>query len=129
MWDKHIDALSRHLRVVRYDTRGHGYSPAPAGAYSIDDLTDDLMALLDALLLERVHLVGLSLGGMTAMRAAIREPQRIDRVVVLCTSARLAAGSAWLERAATVRAEGLPAVADAVVGALVHATMATDPPR
>jgi 3-oxoadipate enol-lactonase len=115
MWDQKIDSLSRHLRVVRHDTRGHGYSPAPAGPYSIDDLTDDLLALLDALSLERVHLVGLSLGGMTAMRAAIREPQRIDRVVVLCTSARLATASAWLERAATVRAEGSPAVADAVV--------------
>lgn len=115
MWDANLAALEERFRVVRYDTRGHGASPVPDGPYSIDDLTDDLVALLDSLGLERAHVVGLSLGGMTAMRLGAREPGRVDRMVVLCTGARLDPVSAWTDRAATVRAGGPAAVAPAVV--------------
>lgn len=115
MWDAQAEALAQHVRVVRYDTRGHGDSPVPAGPYSIDDLADDLVGLLDTLGVERAHLVGLSLGGMTAMRAAARHPERVDRMVLLCTSAHLTPTSAWTDRAATVREQGASAVAEAVV--------------
>jgi 3-oxoadipate enol-lactonase len=115
MWDPQVPALAQHFRVVRYDTRGHGGSPVPQGPYSIDDLADDLLALLDRLEVERAHLVGLSLGGMTALRLAAREPQRVDRLVVLCTSALLGPAQGWHDRAATVRAHGTGAVAEAVV--------------
>lgn len=115
MWDAQLADLERHFTVVRYDTRGHGESPVPAGPYSIDDLTDDLVALLDRLQIERAHVVGLSLGGMTAMRLAARNPERVDRVVLLCTAAYLPPAQAWTERAATVRAGGAAAVASAVV--------------
>ena len=115
MWDAQADALAEHFRVVRYDTRGHGRSPVPAGPYDIDDLADDVVALLDALGVEKAHFVGLSLGGMTGMRLAARNPERVDRLVVLCTGARLEPSSAWHDRAATVRANGTEAVAEAVV--------------
>ena len=115
MWDAQLDVLNEHFRVVRYDTRGHGESPVPDGPYSIDDLVDDVVALLDRLGIARAHVVGLSLGGMTAMRLAARNPERVDRVVLLCTGAQLAPGSAWTDRAATVRAQGSAAVAEAVV--------------
>jgi 3-oxoadipate enol-lactonase len=115
MWDAQADRLAERYRVVRYDTRGHGRSPVPSGPYSIDDVTDDVVALLDRLGVERAHFVGLSLGGMTGMRLAARDPERVDRLVVLCTGAHLAPSSAWTERAATVRAEGTGAVAKAVV--------------
>ncbi len=115
MWDAQADALAEHFRVVRYDTRGHGGSPVPDGPYDIDDLADDLVALLDTLGLEKAHVVGLSLGGMTAMRLAARHPERVDRLVVLCTGARLEPASAWHDRAATVREHGSAAVAEAVV--------------
>lgn len=115
MWDKQVPELARHFRVVRYDTRGHGQSPVPAGPYTIDDLTDDVVALLDRIGVERVHFVGLSLGGMTGLRFAAREPERVGRLVVLCTSAHLEPESAWRLRASTVRAQGTGAVADAVV--------------
>ncbi len=115
MWDPQVAALAERFRVVRYDTRGHGLSPVPPGPYSIDDLVDDLVALLDRLDVPRAHVVGLSLGGMTGMRLAAREPHRVDRLVVLCTGARLEPSSAWTERAATVRGHGTGAVADAVV--------------
>ncbi|TDH47925.1 3-oxoadipate enol-lactonase [Mycobacterium eburneum] len=115
MWDAQLDPLARRFRVIRYDTRGHGDSPVPAGPYSIDDLADDLLALLDRLGVARAHLVGLSLGGMTAMRVAARHPHRVDRVVLLCTATRLPPAAAWEERAATVRAHGTGAVAESVV--------------
>ena len=106
MWDAQADALAEHFRVVRYDTRGHGGSPVPPGPYDIDDLADDVVALLDTLGVEKAHFVGLSLGGMTGMRLAARNPERVDRLVVLCTGARLEPSSAWHDRAATVRANG-----------------------
>lgn len=115
MWDENLHDLEQHFRVVRYDTRGHGASPVPSGPYSIDDLADDVVALLDRLGVERAHFVGLSLGGMTGMRLAARNPDRVDRLVLLCTGAHLAPSSAWRDRAATVRTEGTQAVAEAVV--------------
>ena len=115
MWDAQIPALEAHFRVVRYDTRGHGDSPVPDGPYSIDDLADDLIALLDRLGVQRAHLVGLSLGGMTVMRVASRNPERVARIVLLCTGAQLPPTQAWTDRAALVREHGSPAVAGAVV--------------
>jgi 3-oxoadipate enol-lactonase len=115
MWDAQLADLEQRFRVVRYDTRGHGDSPVPLGPYRIDDLADDLVALLDRLEVERAHIVGLSLGGMTAMKVAARNPDRVDRLVLLCTGARLAPVSGWTDRAATVRAHGTVAVAAAVV--------------
>ena len=104
MWDGIVDALSEHFRVVRYDTRGHGQSPEAPGPYSMDDLADDVVALLDTLGVEKAHLVGLSLGGMMGMRLAARDPERIDRLVLLCTGAFLEAGPGYTERAAQVLA-------------------------
>ena len=115
MWDPQLAELERRFRVVRYDTRGHGASPVPDGPYSIDDLADDLVALLDRLGVQKAHLVGLSLGGMTVMRVAVRNPERVDRIALLCTGAQLPPADAWRQRAATVRADGSAAVAEAVV--------------
>lgn len=115
MWDRNVDALTEHFTVVRHDTRGHGQSGVVPGPATVDDLVDDLLALLDELGLDRVHLVGLSLGGATALSLAVRAPERVDRMVVLCTAAHFPPPSAWTERAALVRAEGTGAVAEAVV--------------
>jgi 3-oxoadipate enol-lactonase len=113
MWDPQLPALAERLRVVRYDHRGHGRSPVPPGPYELDDLGADVLAMLDRLGLERVHWCGLSLGGMVGMWMAINAPERIDRLVLCCTSARLGPPEMWADRAATVRAQGADAVADA----------------
>ncbi|WP_404386413.1 3-oxoadipate enol-lactonase [Knoellia locipacati] len=115
MWDAQVPELSRVAQVVRYDVRGHGESPVVPGPYSLDDLADDVIALLDRLGLAKVHFVGLSLGGMTGMRLAARNPERVDRLVVLCTSPRLEPTQGWHDRAATVREGGTSTVAEAVV--------------
>jgi 3-oxoadipate enol-lactonase len=115
MWNAQVAALEERFRVVRYNIRGHGGSPVPDGPYSIDDLADDLVALLDRLGVGRAHLVGLSLGGMTALRVAARDAERVDRLAVLCTGAQLPPASGWTDRATTVRSGGSGAVATAVV--------------
>jgi len=115
MWDAQAGPLADRFRLVRYDLRGHGRSPVVAGPYDIADLGADLLALLDRLDVARAHLCGVSLGGMVCLWVAAHAPERVDRVVVFCTSANLGPPEAWLERAATVRAHGTAAVADAVV--------------
>ena len=116
MWDPQFPALASRLQVVRYDHRGHGRSPVPPGPYELADLGADVIAMLDRLSLERVHWCGLSLGGMVGMWMAINAPERIDRLVLCCTSARLGPPEMWAQRAETVRAEGVEAVADAGIG-------------
>src|ERR1700674_782319 len=78
MWDPQMAGLSRAFRVVRYDHRGHGGSPVPAGPYTIEELGRDLIHLLDRLGLDRVSFCGLSLGGMVGMWVASNAPERID---------------------------------------------------
>jgi 3-oxoadipate enol-lactonase len=113
MWDEQLPALAGQFRVLRYDQRGHGRSPAPPGPYSMAELAGDALALLDSLGLERVSFCGASLGGMTGLWLAINAPERIDRLALCCTSAHLPPREMWTERAATVRAGGLQDVVDA----------------
>ncbi len=115
MWEPQIEALAATFRVVRCDLRGHGRSPVPDGPYSLADIGGDVVALLDRLEFPRAHVAGVSLGGMTAMWMAIHAPQRVDRIVPCCTSAKLGPAQMWRDRAALVREQGTAAVADAVV--------------
>jgi 3-oxoadipate enol-lactonase len=114
MWDPQVPALAERYRVVTYDTRGHGTSPAPAGPYTLDDLVDDVLALLDRIGAQRAHVAGLSLGGMIALRLAAREPQRVHRLAVLCSSAKTEP-QGFLDRAATARSAGTASFAPTVV--------------
>ena len=108
-----MPGLAERFRVITYGTQGHGESPAPAEPYSLDDLVDDVVALLDEVGAERAHVAGLSLGGMTAMRLAAREPHRVDRLALLCTSAK-PDPTPFLDRAAAVRSDGTAPLAPAV---------------
>jgi 3-oxoadipate enol-lactonase len=116
LWDELVPILSERFRVVRYDHRGHGGSPVPAGPYTIADLVDDVVALLDDLELDRVSFCGVSLGGMVGMALAAAYPTRVDRLALCCTSARLGPPELWHERAAAVREGGTAAVVDATLG-------------
>ena len=127
MWDPQVAALAEHLRVVRYDARGHGSSPVPSGPYSLDDLVDDLVALLDEVGVPRAHVAGLSLGGMTALRLAVREPDRVHRLAVLCTSAK-PDPQPFLDRAATVRAGGTAPLAPTVASRWITPPFAAEHP-
>ena len=114
MWDPQMPALEAAYRVVSYDTRGHGGSSAPAEAYSLDQLGDDAMALLDALEIESAHWVGLSMGGMIGQNLALRQNGRLDSLVLCDTSAQIPAEarSTWDDRLAAADSGGMAPLAE-----------------
>src|SRR5207245_4356500 len=116
MWDPQLERLTQVLRVVRYDHRGHGGSPVPPGPYTIEVLARDLIHLLDRLGLNRVSFCGLSLGGMVGMWVASNVPERIDRLVLCCTAARMPRPDDFAPRARTVREHGMEAIAGSLLG-------------
>jgi 3-oxoadipate enol-lactonase len=116
VWDGVMPALERWFRVIRFDLRGHGRSPVPPGPYTIADFGADVVALLDRLEVPRANVAGLSIGGMAALWLAANVPERVARLAILCSSARLGPASYWAARAETVLGEGIGEIADAVVG-------------
>ena len=112
MWDPQIPVLAGKFRVLRYDTRGHGQSSVTAGPYSITQLGRDVVGLLDGLGIERAHFCGLSMGGAIGMWLGICAPERINRLVLCNTAAKIGAAEMWNTRIDTVRTNGLSAVAE-----------------
>src|SRR6476661_4023236 len=82
MWEPQMPALAGRFRVIRYDSRGHGQSQVTPGPYSIEQLANDALGVLDELSVSRAHFCGLSMGGMVGMWIAINAPQRVDRLVL-----------------------------------------------
>ncbi len=117
MWDPQLEALTRDYRVLRFDTRGHGESQAPGGAYDLDLLGDDALALLDTLDMERVHWVGLSMGGMIGQSIALRAPHRLITLSLCDTMAVVPEDmqGVWLDRIEAARAAGMEPLADATM--------------
>lgn len=129
MWDRLIPALGGDLRLVRYDLRGHGGPPAPPGPYSIAQLGGDLLRVLDEAKLDRADLCGVSIGGMASLWVAACAPDRVDRLILCCTSAHPGVRQVWIDRAAVVRGEGMAAVADVVVSRWFPASWAVHHPE
>lgn len=115
MWRPQVEALASAHRVVRVDTRGHGASPSPAGPYTVDDLGRDVIAVADAEGLDTFHLVGLSLGGLTALWVALHHGDRLRSLTAANTAARVANTEFWQARVDAVREQGLSGIRDAVV--------------
>ncbi|WP_322104193.1 3-oxoadipate enol-lactonase [Paraburkholderia sp. J41] len=115
MWTPQLLEFSKHFRVLRYDTRGHGRSAAPQGSYTIEQLTGDVIGLMDRLGIERAHFAGVSMGGLTGVGLGARFGNRIDRLVLCNTAAKIGSPEVWLPRAAKARDEGMLALADAVL--------------
>src|SRR5215217_3140160 len=101
MWDGQL-ALARRFRIVRFDHRGHGGSPVPPGPYEMADFGRDVLALMDGLGIERASYCGLSLGGMAGMWLGANAPERIDRLILACTAARMPPPEFWRRRATAV---------------------------
>jgi 3-oxoadipate enol-lactonase len=117
MWDPQLAALEARFRVLRYDTRGHGGSDVPEGAYTLEQLVADAAGLLDALDIATVHFVGLSMGGMIAQGFALSHPGRLDRLVLCDTSAFMPPEAQPIiqDRIDTARREGLAALIDSTL--------------
>ena len=115
LWSRQLPELTNRYRVLTYDHPGHGVSGLPEQPCTVEGFAHSLLELLDALALERVSFCGTSLGGMVAIAIALEAPERVERLVLSCTSAYLGPPERWRERARVVRAEGMEAVADSVV--------------
>lgn len=107
LWDDLAADLARDHRVVRFDTRGHGGSPAPEGGYTMEGLASDVVALANDLGVDRFAYVGLSLGGAIGQVLALAAPQRLSSLVLACTAPVFGEPSTWRARAGQVRREGL----------------------
>ena len=118
MWDPQMSALTAHYRVLRYDTRGHGGTEAPAGAYSLAQLADDARALLRALGIARTHWVGLSMGGMIGQTLALAAPDLFRSLVLCDTSSRIPAEAKplWQERIKTAETQGMEPLVEPTIG-------------
>ncbi|VXC12714.1 3-oxoadipate enol-lactonase 2 [Pseudomonas sp. 8AS] len=110
MWDAQIPLWSQHLRVLRYDTRGHGGSLVTNGPYSIEQLGRDVLALTDALNIQAFSFCGLSMGGLIGQWLAINAPQRIQRLVLCNTAAKIGSPEVWNPRIDTVLRDGQAAM-------------------
>lgn len=115
LWDDNVAALTSRYRTLRYDHRGHGRSPVPDGPYTVEELAEDALELLDQLGLERVSFCGVSLGGAVGMALALLAPERLAHLTLCCTSAQFVPPEKWVERARIARAEGLGPLAEATL--------------
>jgi len=98
MWAAQVAALSRSLRVIRYDIRGHGHSGVSDTHVTIERFGRDLLALFDHLGIARTHICGLSLGGVIALWLAAHHPERVSRAVFANTAARIGSVESWSAR-------------------------------
>ena len=106
MWDGQIPELTQHFRVLRYDTRGHGRSLVSAGPYSIEQNGRDVLALLDALDVQRASFCGLSMGGLIGQWLLLNAPQRLEKVVLCNTAMKIASTEVWNSRIEMVLRDG-----------------------
>lgn len=130
LWTPCLGPLAEQFRIVRIDWRGHGRSPgSPAGTpCTLDDLGQDVLAVLDEVGIARAHLAGVSIGGMTATWLAAHRPDRVARLAVVSSAAELQPASTWTDRAGAVRTHGMAAVADVPARVWITAALAERDP-
>jgi len=115
MWEPQVAPFSQRFRVLRYDQRGHGQSAVTAGPYTSPQLAQDVLALMDALKIERAHFLGLSMGGAAGQWIAAHAPERVNRLVLSNTAAKFGTPEIWNARIDSVRKSGMAAVATATI--------------
>ncbi len=112
MWDAQAARFAQTHRVLRYDTRGHGGSVVAPGPYTFDQLGGDVLALLDALGIERASFCGISMGGFTGLWLGVHAPGRLNHLVVANSAAKIGTAEGWTSRAALVRDTGAAGMAE-----------------
>jgi 3-oxoadipate enol-lactonase len=115
MWDPQVPALAERFRVLRYDTRGHGRTAVTPGPYSIAGLAKDVLDLLDGLDVSRAHFCGLSMGGLIGMWLGAHAHERLGRLVLSSTGAKIGSAESWNQRIQTVQAQGMAGISSSVV--------------
>jgi 3-oxoadipate enol-lactonase len=115
MWDDQAKPFGGRFPLLRYDRRGHGKSGVPKGPYTMERLGRDVLAILDALKIDKVNWCGLSMGGMVGMWLGANAPARINKLVLSNTAAYYADKGPWNERIKAVREGGIAAISDRVI--------------
>jgi 3-oxoadipate enol-lactonase len=131
LWDEMVERFKGRFRILRYDTRGHGGTSAPAGDYTQAQLASDVVALLDALHIDRVHFCGISIGGQTGLGLAIHHAQRLHSLIAANARFDVPAPvkQAWNDRIAVVEKAGAAqAIAQATVSRWFEASYPTREP-
>jgi len=111
MWDAQAPSFEKNFYLLRYDMRGHGQSSVTPPPYSVPELAADVLALADSLAIDRFHFCGLSIGGMTGMSLALQSPQRLGKLILCSTAAKIGTPESWNTRIAAVRAQGMQEIA------------------
>ncbi len=117
MWDPQMSLLEPDFHVIRLDMRGHGLSDTPEGPYTLDELADDVIAVMEHQHIEQAHWVGLSIGGMFGQSLLLRYPQRFLSATLCDTMSVLPAGAmnVWKDRVAKVESDGLGSIKQATL--------------
>jgi 3-oxoadipate enol-lactonase len=115
MWDAQMPAFAKTHRVLRYDTRGHGQSEVTPGPYTFEQLARDVLALADSLNIDKFHFCGLSMGGVTGTWIALHAPERLQKLVLCSTGAKIGTADAWNTRIEAVRKNGTRSIAAATM--------------
>lgn len=110
MWDKQVELLGQEFNILRYDTRGHGKSEVTAGEYSIEMLGNDVLDLLDHLKIDKINFCGLSIGGLTGQWFGIHAPDRLSKLIICNTAAKIGNKEGWNSRIETVQNNGLESI-------------------
>lgn len=114
MWDAVVAALPQ-IRAIGFDKRGHGLSSCPDSAWTIEDLAQDALALMDHLGVSKAFVVGCSVGGMIAQATAIAAPERVQGLVLSNTAAKIGTPEAWQARIDAIRAGGIASISDMII--------------
>lgn len=120
MWDAQVPAFSEHFRVLRYDTRGHGGSSVSPGPYSIEQLGRDVLKLVDSLGIDRFAFCGLSMGGLIGQWLGINAGERLSRLVICNTGAKIGTAEVWNERIEAIHKGGKQAMRDMRNGSIAR---------
>ncbi|MEM7032379.1 MAG: 3-oxoadipate enol-lactonase [Chloroflexota bacterium] len=128
IWDEVVSNLGSHFPILRYDKRGHGLSECPDAPYTIRDHSQDLAALLHHLSIDKVILIGISVGGMIALDFASQHPQHVSALVLCDTAAKIGSADMWQERIETLREHGMAYLGDTILSRWFAPTFATKRP-
>lgn len=115
VWDLVLPHLPADLRILRFDKRGHGLSDGPSSPYSMDELVDDALAVVDLFGLSKITFVGLSIGGLIAQGIAARRPEALRAIVLMDTGAKIGTPEMWNERMMAIEKFGIAGIADTIL--------------
>ena len=115
IWDGVIPHFADHHPIIRYDKRGHGLSDSPSGPYTIRRHVDDLVSLLQQLPVNKVTVIGISVGGMIAINFAATYPQFVEKLVLCDTGAKIGTADLWNTRISTLREQGMDSIGDTIL--------------